>query len=369
MNLLHFYLAKEFVKPFLFSSFLFAFVIQLGHLFDRLEVFTRNEVPIHIILVYLFSMVPLWLIQALPICTLIAGVIAVGNMSASGEIFCLRSSGISTRTILKPLFLISLFLTALTFILGDFLMPKSTFHARSLYRTYVDKVGVQKMSWEDVIVLLPNKRRISAKHLDLVKNELDIVTVEEFGEHLNLRQTLTSKKAEWNPIKGWIFYDGVIRLFSKEGDEIIEEESFISAQINLREQPKDLVPLQILPEELSTSALKRYIFKISNLGISPLKEEVQYYLKFAFPFTHILVLAIGLPIALRATQTGGGRGKKSFGKMRSLALSLLVGFFYYTLITIGQALGESRKLPAVVSVWIANILFLVLGIYFLRKLD
>lgn len=369
MNLLNFYLAKEFIKPFLFSSFLFAFVIQIGHLIDRLEVFTRNEVPIHIILSYLFSMVPLWLIQALPICTLIAGVVTIGNMSASGEIFCLRSSGISTRSILKPLFLISIFLTGITFILGDFLMPRATFHARALYRTYVDKVGIQKMIWNDLIVLLPNKRRMSARHLDLVKNELEFVTVEEFGEHLNLRQTLTAKKAEWSVLKGWTFYDGVVRLFSKEGDEIIEEESFISAQINLKEQPKDLVPLQILPEELSTAALKQYIFKISNLGISPLKEEVQYYLKFAFPFTHILVLAIGLPIALRATQSGGGRGKKNFGKMRSLALSLLVGFAYYTLITIGQALGESRKVPAVVSVWIANILFLFLGIYFLRKLD
>ncbi|MBI1979262.1 MAG: LptF/LptG family permease [Elusimicrobia bacterium] len=362
-------IAWNFSKSLLYSVLLFAFVIQMGHLFDRLEVFTKNAVPLKVIAAYLVSMLPLWLMQALPVCTLIAGVIVIGNMSISGELFCLRSSGIPSRIVLKPLFAVGILLTILTFVVGDWVMPKTTSYARSLYRSYVDRVGIQKPVWEDVVVLASNRRRISAKRLDLGSGSMEDVTVEEFGERLSLRQTLTAKKAEWNAQNGWTFYDGVVRLFSKEGDEIVEEEEYAAARIEIQEKPGDLVPSQVLPEELSTNELKRYIQKIESLGISPLKERVQYHLKIAFPFTHLLVLTIGLPIAFKATPAGGGRGRKNFGRMRTLALALAVTFSYYIFITLGQALGESRRMPPFLGVWIANFVFLAAGIHFLRKID
>ncbi len=368
-TILNRYIAKEFFKAFFFTILIFTLVIQIGHLFDRLEVFMRNQVSWMIIIPYLFAMAPFWLIQALPLCTLIAGVFTIGNMSQAGELFCLNSSGISSRQILKPLLFVGIFLTVVTFFLGDTLMPRATYYARSLYRTYVDKVGLQKNDWYDIIVLAKNHKRISAKHLDLENNRIHIVTVEEYGDHLNLRQALTAQTAEWSPEKGWIFYEGVVRLFSRDGNEIVEEESFVTAQIDLPEKPSDLVPLQAMPEELSLSELKAYIAKIQNLGIPTLKERVQYHLKIAFPFTHILVLGIGLPIAFKTTPVGGGRGKKAFGRMKSLAIALLIAFAYYTFVTMGQALGESRKMPPWAGIWLANSIFLIAGIHLTRKVE
>ena len=60
------YILKEFTKPFIFSMVTFALLIQVGHLFDRMEVFMRNDVQVKIIMVYLLVMLPLWLVQALP---------------------------------------------------------------------------------------------------------------------------------------------------------------------------------------------------------------------------------------------------------------------------------------------------------------
>ena len=363
------YLTVEFFKAFFFTAILFTMIIQIGHLFDRLEVFVKNRVPLQIIFFYLFSMVPLWMMQILPICSLIAGVSTIGNLSKTGELMCLRSSGISTVRILKPFLFIALFLTCGSYFLGDIVMPRATSYARGLYRTYVDKQGIQKTLWQDIIVLAKDKKRISAKVLDIVQNQMEVVTVEEYGNRLNLRQALTAKKAEWFPSTGWTFYDGVIRLFSEDGDEIIQEESFETAKLNLPEKPSDLAPFQVAPEELSSQQLKQYIYYIQELGISALREKVQYYLKFAFPFTHILVLMIGLPIAFKTTQSGGGRGKKNFSQMRSLAIAIVIGFSYYALVTLGVALGESRKLEPWMAVWIGNAVFATFGIYLLKKID
>src|SRR3989344_4655683 len=134
------YLLFEFVKPFSFSAFIFALVITLGHLFDRLEVFIKNGVGAPTVALYLLAMLPLWLIQALPLCTLIASVLVIGNLCQSGEMACLRSSGISTGRILAPLFAAGFALTLFTFVLGDTLMPRATSFARTIYRKEVDKM-------------------------------------------------------------------------------------------------------------------------------------------------------------------------------------------------------------------------------------
>lgn len=363
------YLLFEFIKPFSFSALIFAMVITLGHLFDRLEVFIKNGVGAGTVAIYLLSMLPLWLIQALPLCTLIASVLVIGNLCQSGEISCLRSSGISSRRVLLPLFAAGAMLTVLTFVAGDSLMPRTTHYARTLYRREVDKMGAQKPVWGNIIAIARDRRRISAKKLDLGKSEMEVVSVESYGDRFNLRQELTAQRAQWTPKAGWTFFDGVVRLFSKEGDEIIEEESFAMARIELPESPSDLVPLQILPEELSMGDLKGYIRKINELGIPALTERVQYHLKFAFPFTHLLVLAIGIPIAFGTTAAGGSRGRKSFSRMRSLAVALAVSLSYFGLIAFGQALGESRKLDPWMGVWLANAVFLVVGILLLRTVD
>ena len=363
------YLMFEFSKPFIFSTLVFALVISIGHLFDRMEVFIRNSVGAGTVILYLSAMLPLWLIQALPLCTLIAGVLAVGNLCESGEMTCLRSSGMSSKRILLPFFAVGVVLTGLTFLAGDSFMPWATHFARSLYRREVDKMGVQKPVWDNVIAIAKDRRRVSAKRLDIEKSFMEIVSVETYGDRFNLRQELTAQRADWNPRSGWTFYDGVVRLFSVRGDEIVEEEAFTMAHIQLSESPGDLVPLQILPEELSVQELKGYIRKINDLGVPALTERVQYHLKFAFPFTHLLVLAIGIPIAFRTTAAGGGRGKKSFGRMKSLAVALAVALSYFGLIAVGQALGESRKLEPWMGVWMANAVFLAAGIFMIRKVE
>jgi len=55
--------------------------------------------------------------------------------------------------------------------------------------------------------------------------------------------------------------------------------------------------------------------------------------------------------------------------MKTLFLALMVGFSYYLVITIGQALGESRKVPPWFGIWMANFLFLILGVYLLKKVE
>lgn len=369
MKILNRYITSEFIKPFFFSLFLFSIVFQIGHLLDRMPVFMRSGVDSKTIALYLLAMTPLWLIQVLPLCSLIAVTSALGNMSAAGEITCLRASGVSTATLFKPLFWLALNLTLLTFLLGESLIPKTTFYARNLYRTQVDKVGLFKPIWENVIILAQNRKRIAAKKLDLNKNQMDFVMVEEYGEEFNLRQTLSAKRAEWSETDGWVFYDGVIRLFSKEGDEIIEEESFLSARIVLPEKPVDFVPLRSSPEELSAKELKQQIFKSHQLGMPALKETVQYHLKFAFPFIHLLSLLVGAPIALRMTPAGGGRGKRAYDKMKTIALSISIGLTYLTLMTLGEVLGTARKLPPWFAVWSTNFVFAAVGIYLIRKVE
>ena len=50
-------------------------------------------------------------------------------------------------------------------------------------------------------------------------------------------------------------------------------------------------------------------------------------------------------------------------RARGFAVSLVMIFVYYILLSAGQALAEQELVPAVVGLWLPNLLFALLGLY------
>ena len=76
--------------------------------------------------------------------------------------------------------------------------------------------------------------------------------------------------------------------------------------------------------------------------------------KLAFPFIILIVVLIGIPIALRVKRGGA-----------PLAVSMGIGacFFYLVAMGIARSFGLSGALPPLVSAWIANGVFFLIGVY------
>jgi lipopolysaccharide export system permease protein len=88
------------------------------------------------------------------------------------------------------------------------------------------------------------------------------------------------------------------------------------------------------------------------------KYLVEYHKKFAIPFACLIFILVGAPIGVRAKRGGYGF---------AMGLSTLVFVFYYMALTGGEDLADRRFLPPWLAMWLANIVFLMFGIWLFSR--
>src|SRR5258708_264937 len=71
------YMARRFLKPFFFGLGVFALLIFLGDLFDKMPQLLKSQASLWVILQYLWLEVPYWAVEIIPMATLLATLFAV----------------------------------------------------------------------------------------------------------------------------------------------------------------------------------------------------------------------------------------------------------------------------------------------------
>lgn len=114
------------------------------------------------LLVYISaSLVPM----ALPLAILLSSLMAFGNLGENYELIAFKSAGISLRQILKPLFILILFLAAAAFLFNNYWLPIANLKSRSLLYDVREKKptmdirpGIFSSELEDFTIRVENKK-------------------------------------------------------------------------------------------------------------------------------------------------------------------------------------------------------------------
>ena len=107
------------------------------------------------------------------------------------------------------------------------------------------------------------------------------------------------------------------------------------------------------PEEMSFWELKKYTRKIREEGYDSIRGVVDLNIKIAFPFISLVLTLVGIPIALR---------KKKGGIPFSITIAIGISFLYLLTFGLSRSLALSGALPPILGAWLANLLFLLVGI-------
>jgi len=124
-------------------------------------------------------------------------------------------------------------------------------------------------------------------------------------------------------------------------------------------RPEDIVKTDLNPETMRYQELAYFIRRLNESGNDARKWEVNRHFKLAFPFTNLIVILFGVPLAAMKQRKG-----ITFGA----GMSLLVIFIYYGFTKFGQVLGYKGILSPLWSVWLGNIVFFIAGAYLLYKI-
>lgn len=123
MLTLHKYLSRDLIKTAVLAVLAFTLIMTMFAIIEPLRKQGLN--PGQAVKVFWYTM-PVMLSLTLPIAALFSATIVYGRFSMDNELTACRASGVSTWTLLKPVWVMGVVVTALTLILSNWVAPKLT---------------------------------------------------------------------------------------------------------------------------------------------------------------------------------------------------------------------------------------------------
>jgi lipopolysaccharide export system permease protein len=79
--------------------------------------------------------------------------------------------------------------------------------------------------------------------------------------------------------------------------------------------------------------------------------------RFTFPFASLVFAILAVPLGIQNRRSGKSGG---------FTTSILIILTYYVLMSVVRTLAEKGTVPPAVALWIPNLLFFLMGLFFLR---
>ncbi|HEX6576451.1 MAG TPA: LptF/LptG family permease [Gemmatimonadaceae bacterium] len=114
------------------------------------------------------------------------------------------------------------------------------------------------------------------------------------------------------------------------------------------------IPNEVIPAQVEAARL-RVIDQMRSLN----RYEVEIHKKFALAAACFIFVLLGAPIALRFPRAGVGL---------TIGVSLVVFGLYYVGLIAGESLARRGIVPPIVSMWIANVVFLLIALILLMRM-
>src|SRR4029077_16165465 len=255
-------------------------------------------------------------------------------LQQQGEITALRGAGISTFRLYVPFFSIGLILSIISLVGGLTFIPKINARSRELYLVRIKQEEINKVRRDNVVAAGQDHRRYTIGWLDPGKNEMRGVVMDTFGENGRLRETLSARQGRYD--RGtWTFYDGKQITYDPAHPDLFHEDVFKEKVVPIRESFSDFALQDKSPEDMTGQEILRQIRRVRALGVPINRESMSLHMKIALPFAHLVVIALGIPFALRSTHKG---------RIQTFGYALGMAFLYWGLMSTCQSFGEHGTL-------------------------
>ena len=360
MKTLKNYLNQEWFSVFLLALVIITFILVVGNIVKLVELVITKGIKPSIVLKLFIYLMPKLLIYSIPISILTSTLITIGRLSYDNEITAIRSSGISLFPILFNLLLIGLLFALICLYFNDSLIPRANYASRKILQQIGEKRPTAYLeektfikAFKDCIIFIYKIKDNYLEDVRIYQPQTDKPTrtiIAETGEFIFI--------PEKNEVK-LMLRSGTADEPSFEDPQNFYKLNFSNYQItlNLKEhQNFEALEKKVADMTLSELQVEIEVMKIMGVDYRPL--IIGLYRKVSLAFSSIVFMFIAMPLAIRIRQRE---------KSLSVALSLIICLLYYLVLATGEGLALQNKLPPFWGVWMANIVFLTLGIILAAK--
>jgi lipopolysaccharide export system permease protein len=281
------YVAARFVWLSLlcFSALVVAYL--LVDILERLQWFARHAATVEEIGWFYSARIPLLVSRVTPMGLVVAMALTVSYLTSSGELVGMRCCGISARRALRPALLVCLFVTPLSFLLNDQIVPRTNELADLIKQRDIKGLGFERTAvW--------GTNGDSLYELDSLDTNLgtaDEIVVYQLVSSGLPESRIDARSARYAGNGQWRLRDAVAVELDSEGHVFPVTPP---RYVELGEQPSDELDLMYL----SIHDLWRLIRELASTGDSTIALEVDLYLKLATPLACLLLPAIAMIFAV-----------------------------------------------------------------------
>ncbi len=346
MKILSRHIFKEFIS--LAAGILMAILIVYlcVEFLQKADKFIKfHATPSMIVRFFLFS-IPGMISMALPMTTLIAALLSLGNLSRHNEIIAMRAGGVSLAKITTPVLAGGLLISAFGFINNEFIMPVYTSRASHVRNVEIEKKQRRVMFQQSKLWLRGPDNSIA--NIELVspnRKEMLGLNIYKLNADYSVRERIKAGSLSWEE-GAWRLKQS--RTFTQSGNAVLSRSSD-GEVFNLVDNPDDLGKIVKNSEEMTFAEMWDYVKRLKSSGYKTVTYEVDLHSKLAYPLSSMLMAMIAIPFSIHRVRSGGaGKG---------FAMAVVIALVYWALASIGASLGHSGAIPPLASAWFANAFF------------
>lgn len=362
-KLLYSYLATEMLAPF-FASFL---IINCVFFLVKLIPFLNFVLDLEIgfadfarLFSYLFPNIFLY---TLPMAAMLGVTIGFARLSSDSEILALKASGISVYKMIPPVVLVTALIALFTSYFSIRLIPLSEIAMKQLTFQLLREKASKGIKAHDFTEALGDVV-VYVDEIDKTTEQWSKVWVSDMRDGAIPTITMAATGRMDSSLEkmniSLILNNGSLHKPEKKNAQIVEFDRY---QLNLPLAP---------PQTKATRMKKRDVLGMRELLLAAeqtpednrnnIREKRQFLIEFhkrlVLPAGCMLISLLGLPLGLQARA-----GKKAIGIQAGLGIFII----YYILFTYGKSMAEDGVLPVAASMWLPNILFFLLALFWISR--
>ncbi|MGV7210688.1 LPS export ABC transporter permease LptG [Oxalobacteraceae bacterium A2-2] len=380
MKILQRYFAVSILQAVAFVLVAFLALQAFIDLTGELREVGKNGYTIQYALLYVLLRLPGNITLAMPVAALIGTIYIMAQFAATSEFTIMRAASMTTRMALWMLAKIGLVLVVITFIVSEVVAPRTSPLAEKIrlsargaavsaeFRSGLwtkDIVKSNGMTGEVTGSRFFNVRQVSPD------GQLVGVKLYEFDTSFRLRSITLAKGATFQGGNVWRLQDVTESLFSnpallKPGSQANLENNYAqdtgvvstttSATKDLISEitPKIISVAGSDPERMSANELAAYTRHLQENKQETERFKIAFWKKLFDPLSIFVLMALALPFAYLHTRSGGVSLK--------IFIGIMIGVSFMLVNTLFSHIGMLSTLPALLTVMIPSLLFLLLAL-------
>jgi lipopolysaccharide export system permease protein len=400
------YLTKDILFSFSVSFLFFFFAFFVNHLLLMAGEILAKQVPLYQVALLVLFGLPSVIAMSAPFASLMGTLMTVGRLSSANEVLVMLASGLSYRMIFVPAITVGIFISILSFIANDILLPAGTIQFARLYRRILVATPALELQpnsvkrfGDTVIVMGPvNGREIDnllildrtgdGQRRLIMAQQAELIDAGREGLSLDLHNVFLVSSREIVRDDYDYAFSGFLRYW-------VPQEDFIQAITAIG--PREMSSVDLRREIVVRSAdqrqrldgrYSRVLSQAMNLenslrmgaesgawnrresysaafareyqAVQTIRGErsllihrLEFYKKFSIPFGALSFVFLAVALGLFSKKSGQTVG---------FIFGLLISVAYWALLLAGQTVGVRFGYSPFWSMWLPNILALSIGL-------